>query len=61
MPPVTGGCPAVEARMASVVELAWPEILVGDMELRKGDQLWSEGEGEVREWGEGQGRGNGRR
>ena len=47
--------------MASVVELAWPEILVGDMELRKEDDLWSEGEGEVREWGEGQGRGNGRR
>ena len=47
--------------MASVVEFALPEILVGDMELRKGDHLWSEGEGEVREWGEGHGRGNGRR
>ena len=47
--------------MASVVELAWPEILVGDMELREGDNLWSEVEGEAREWGEGQGSRNGRR
>jgi hypothetical protein len=45
--------------MASVVELAWPDILVGEMELREGDTLWSQGEGE--EWGEGQGSGNGRR
>ena len=43
--------------MASVDELAWPEILVGDMELREGDHLGSEGG----EWGEGQRRGNGRR
>ena len=31
------------------------------MELREGDHLWSEGEGEAREWGEGQGSGNIRR
>ena len=47
--------------MASVVELAWPEILVGDMELREGDNLGSEGEGGARAWGEGQDRGNMRR
>jgi hypothetical protein len=57
LPPVTGGCPAVVARMASVVKLALPEILVGEMELREGDTLWSQGE----EWGEGQGSDNGRR
>jgi hypothetical protein len=61
MPPVTGGCPPVKARTASVVELTWSEILVGDMELREKDHVWSEGEGGCREWGEGQGSGNGRR
>ena len=61
MPPVTGGCPAVEARKVSVVGLAWPEILVGDMELREGDHLGSEGEGGARAWGEGQDRRDERR